>query len=50
MLFKNGVSHGDLNTGNWFINEENGEPVVYVIDFGRCYETKGECYIPSSQI
>ncbi len=50
VLFKNGVSHCDLNTGNWFINEENGEPVVYVIDFGRCYETKGECYIPSSQI
>ena len=24
--------------------------MVYVIDFGRCYETKGECYIPSSQI
>ena len=46
VLFENGVSHNDLNTGNWFINEENGEPVVYVIDFGRCSETKGKCYIP----
>lgn len=51
VMFENGVRHNDLNTGNWFIKEDDkGNPVVYVIDFGRCDETNGRCYIPSSQI